>query len=65
MADNFEETTLLELNTPLNYGVNIVLIKRDGKEFMPKAGDVIKAKDEIFAFGTKENAKKLAEKLIK
>ena len=65
VADDFKEQSLLELNTPLNYGVIIVLIKRDGKEFMPKAGDTIKPNDEVFAFGSIADAEKLAERLTK
>lgn len=62
---DFKEISLLELNTPKNYGVNIVLIRRDGKDFMPKSDDVIKADDIVFAFGNKENAERLAKLLSK
>ena len=65
VAEDFEETSLIELNTPSNYGVIIVLIKRDGKVFMPKSEDTIRANDEVFAFGTKEDADRFAKALVK
>ena len=65
VSESFKEKTLLELNTPKNYGVIIVLIKRDGKLFMPKRKDYIKPNDEVFAFGTKEDANELAKVLTK
>ena len=49
----------------MEYGVNIVLIRRDNKMFMPRGNDVIKAKDNVYAFGRKEDASKLAEYLTK
>lgn len=65
VSDDFEEIKLLDLNTPETYGVIIVLIRRDEKVFMPRGTDTIKANDVVFAFGTKENANKLAKKLTK
>ena len=65
VAEDFKETSLIELNTPSNYGVIIVLIKRDGKVFMPKSEDTIRANDEVFAFGTKEDADRFAKALVK
>lgn len=65
VSSDYKEVSLLDLNTPQNYGVIIVLIKRDGKVFMPRSIDTIKANDEIFAFGTKEDADRLAKELAK
>ena len=65
VSDNFKEQTLIELNTTKNYGVIVVLIKRDGREFMPKAGDTIKASDQIFVFGAIDDAQRLAGDLAK
>ena len=53
----------MDLNSPKKYGVIIALIKRDGKMFMPRGNDTIKANDEVFAFGTKEDADRLAKEL--
>lgn len=65
VSEDYKETALVDLNAPKNYGVIIVLIKRDDKVFMPRGNDTIKANDEVFAFGTKENANKLAKELSK
>jgi trk system potassium uptake protein TrkA len=65
VASDYKETSLIDLNAPKEYGVIIVLIKRNGKVFMPKSSDVIKPNDEVFAFGTKEDANKLANELAK
>lgn len=65
VGEDFKEISLMELNSPTNYGVIIVLIRRDGKEFMPKSDDVIKPRDEVFIFGTTEDANKLAKVLTK
>lgn len=63
--ENFNEVKLRELNSPKKYGVVILLIKRDGEEFMPTGDDCIKAKDEVFVFGAMDNANKLAKELSK
>ena len=65
VSEDFKEKSLIELNTPNKYGVIIVLVKREGKVFMPKSDDIIKAHDEVFAFGTKEDADKFAKELAK
>lgn len=65
VSEDYKEMALIDLNAPKNYGVIIVLIKRDDKVFMPRGNDTIKANDEVFAFGTKENANKLAKELSK
>lgn len=65
VGEKFQEISLRDLNSPSVYSVLIILIKRDGKEFMPKSNDVIKSGDEVFIFGPMDNANKLASKLSK
>ena len=65
VGDNFDEIKISDLDSPKKYGVIIILIKRDGVEFMPKSTDVIKAKDEVFVFGEIDDANRLAKELSK
>ncbi len=64
VSEDFKETSLMDLNAPSKYGVIIVLMKRDGKVFMPKSDDTIRAHDEVFAFGTKEDSDRFARDLV-
>lgn len=64
VSDSYKETSLIDLNTPIKYGVLIILIKRDGNVFMPKGTDTIKPSDKVFVFGIKEDANKLAKILV-
>lgn len=51
IEENSIPLSLLELNTPKNFGVNIILIKRNKKCFMPTSADQLLPNDHIFAFG--------------
>lgn len=59
----YKEKTLLELNTTKKYGVIIVLIRREGNVFIPRGHDTVRANDQIFVFGKKSDADKLANYL--
>jgi trk system potassium uptake protein TrkA len=50
---------LTELNSPANFGVNIILVTRDGKTFPPTRDYIIKPNDRIFAFGEEKGVYKL------
>jgi trk system potassium uptake protein len=47
--------SITDLNSPSRFGVNIILVSRSGKTFMPTRDYVIEPNDRIFAFG-KEKA---------
>ena len=65
VSDGYKETSLIELNTPIKYGVLIILIKREGKVFIPRGTDSIMPNDNVFVFGDKEDANRLAKVLSK
>ena len=65
VSDDYKEVKLIDLDAPNKYGVNIVLIRRDGKMFMPKGGDTIRANDVVFVFGTNNDADRFAKELVK
>ena len=58
VKEDFEETDLIELNTR-NYGLNILLIERDGKIIIPNRETTIKPLDELFIFGNTNNTHKI------
>jgi len=51
--------SLAQLSAPTNFGVNIILVTRDKKTFMPKKDYQIKPNDRIFAFGEEKGIYKL------
>lgn len=52
ITEDVKERTLAEMDPRNKYGVNLLLIKRNGKTFSPTAEDVIKNNDSIFVFGS-------------
>ena len=46
-----EPISLIKLESPRRWGVNIILIKRNGKAFVPTAQDELQPRDHLFAFG--------------
>lgn len=59
IGEQAETITLLELNSPKVYKVNILLIKREGVLITPGRDDVIQPNDEVYAFGKKAGILKL------
>ena len=51
VGDSVTPISLIDLASPRRWGVNIILIKRNGKAFVPTAQDEIKPNDHLFAFG--------------
>ncbi|MDY4788169.1 MAG: TrkA family potassium uptake protein [Bacilli bacterium] len=51
VGDSVTPISLIDLEAPRRWGVNIILIKRNGKAFVPKAQDELCPKDHVFAFG--------------
>ena len=43
------------MNPKSNYGVNVVVILRNGKSFVPGGNDSILAGDTVFAVGTEKD----------
>ncbi len=62
---NFEDKKIIDLDSRNNFNVNIVLIKRDQKSFLPKGSDMIKANDEIYVIGTNQSIIKFDQFLNK
>jgi len=59
IQDGARTIDLIKLNAPTRFGVNIILIKRDDKSFMPTGDYVIQPSDHIFAFGEDKGIYKL------
>ena len=57
----FFPITLKEMNPNKNYGVNIVLVKRGNKSFVPGGNDSILPDDNIFVVGTTKEISSLRE----
>ena len=55
---NFQQQTLIELNSRKKYDINIIGITRDGQFFQPKADDTICVNDVLTVFG---NSKKISK----
>lgn len=51
VPDKVIPISLTDLNSPTKFGINIILISRDGKAFMPNRDYVIQPNDHLFAFG--------------
>ena len=51
IGENVEPITLIDLASPRKYGVNIILIKRNGKSIVPKPEDEVLPGDHLFVFG--------------
>lgn len=63
VPSDFEEISMVSLNSRNKYNVNIMLIKRDKKEFAPKAKDTIKSNDSLFVVGKQKDIEKFAKAL--
>ena len=55
--------TLKELNSKLMYGVNLVLVNRNGKSFVPGGDDSILPGDAIFVVGSTKDIKNFRESI--
>lgn len=51
IAESTKPISLIELSAPANFGVNIILVKRGKKAFLPTKDYVLMPGDHIFAFG--------------
>lgn len=58
---SFVPETLIELNPKVKYGVNIVLIIRNGKSFVPGGNDAILPDDTCFVVGTQKEIRAFRE----
>ena len=58
---SFVPQTLIELNPKVKYGVNIVLIMRNGKSFVPGGNDTLLPDDTCFVVGTAKEVRSFRE----
>ena len=58
---SFVPQTLIELNPKVKYGVNIVLIMRNGKSFVPGGNDSLLPDDTCFVVGTAKEVRSFRE----
>jgi len=59
----FFPVTLKDMNPNKNFGVNIVLVKRGNKSFVPAGGDSILPDDTIYVVGTTKDIAQLRESI--
>ncbi len=65
IPEDFESVNLMDLNTPKNYNLNILMIRRDGNTFTPNSQTVLTANDSVFMFGEKQSVEKFSHYLKK
>lgn len=58
---SFVPETLIELNPKVKYGVNIVLIARNGRSFVPGGNDTLLPDDTCFVVGTAKEIRSFRE----
>ena len=61
--EEFEKTTLAELNAKKLYGVSVLLVIRDKDSFVPGGNDEILAGDNIYVVGTSKEIKAFRESI--
>ncbi|MFI3251935.1 MAG: TrkA family potassium uptake protein [bacterium] len=61
VPETFVEVNLMDINTPKNYNLNILMIKRDGKTIIPNSQTVLSANDSLFMFGEKVSVEKFSQ----
>ena len=64
IPENAKKISLIDLNSPSRFGVNIILVSRDDKSFMPNKDLVLEPKDHIFIFGKEKGVFELESFLI-
>lgn len=60
IPDTFAAINLMEVNTPKNYKLNILMIKRDGKTMIPTKDTILSPLDSVFMFGEKSGVEKFS-----
>jgi trk system potassium uptake protein TrkA len=59
----FEPVTVMDLNPKNHFGVNLVLINRNGNSFVPGGSDSLLPKDWVFVVGTTKDIKSFGDYL--
>ncbi len=59
IPETMQAINLIDLDATKKFGINILLIKRDGKMFTPRPTDLVQANDLIFVLGNEKGANKL------
>jgi len=63
VKNSYIPKTLAELNSKVHYGVNIVLISRNGKSLIPGGNDSILPNDNVYVVGSNKDIKTFREVL--
>lgn len=61
VQENFKPILLTDLNSRKRFGMNIILIQRNSKKFIPNSNDYINPNDHIYAFGTRNDIGKFED----
>ncbi|MCF0107685.1 MAG: TrkA family potassium uptake protein [Bacilli bacterium] len=59
----FVPATLIELNPKIKFGVNVVLVNRNGKSFVPGGNDSLLPEDTVFVVGSTKEIKDFRESI--
>lgn len=60
VSENFEPVSIIDANPKGKYNVVIVLIRRNGRSFVPGGSDYILEKDWVYIVGTKKDVENFA-----
>lgn len=59
LKENFKETPIVDLNSRTNYFINILIVKRDKKVFLPNKDTILLSNDKLIIFGRKKDINKI------
>lgn len=61
IREDFKELPIIELDARSIFGINILLIEREGKVVIPSKDTTIMAHDDVFIFGRKKDIPKIVQ----
>lgn len=59
LKESFKETPVLNLNTRMNYFINILIVEREGKYVLPNKDTILLPNDKLIIFGRKRDINKI------
>ncbi len=59
LKESFKETPVLNLNTRMNYFINILIVERGGKYVLPNKDTILLPNDKLIIFGRKRDINKI------
>lgn len=59
LKENFKETPIVDLNSRTNYFINILIVERDKKVFLPNKDTILLSNDKLIIFGRKKDINKI------